>query len=84
MGVSPQRDSQCGESPHPALRADLPRKRERCTVFRACRPASKLGAGLNGQFRGEERLVRFTGRAAGPEAARMIQRRNAAKSRCSV
>ena len=30
MGQSPR-----GDSPHPALRADLPRKRERCTVYLA-------------------------------------------------
>jgi hypothetical protein len=29
VGVSPRRDCPRGESPHPALRADLPRKRER-------------------------------------------------------
>jgi hypothetical protein len=29
VGVSPHRDSPSGESPHPALSADLSRKRER-------------------------------------------------------
>ncbi|MDD1531822.1 hypothetical protein C7U92_31795 [Bradyrhizobium sp. WBOS7] len=34
-GLSTSGQSLCGESPHPALRADLPRKRERCTTLAA-------------------------------------------------
>src|SRR5262249_52285441 len=50
VGVLPQRTSQCGESPHPALRADLPRKRERLSEPAALPIQSQSHSALTSHF----------------------------------